>query len=540
MPTPTLAPTDGSTAVDVLCTVSELSVRFSSTLALDAVSFALRRGEIVAVVGESGSGKSTTAAALLGLLDPTAAVIEGSIRFEGRELLDLDERGWRQVRGRQIALVPQDPMTNLDPVIRIGDQVAESYRAHQRVSRAAGQDRALQALADAGLADARTRARRYPHQFSGGMNQRALIASGLINEPQLLIADEPTSALDTTVQRRILDVLSELVQRTGSTLLLITHDLGLAADRADRVIVMRHGRIVEEGRSGEVLHNPGHPYTQELLAATPGRREVALRSEAREPQEPLLALTNVRKSYGRRGRSHLVLDGVSLTVDRGATTALVGESGSGKSTTAAVALGLLTPDSGSVVFDGVDVHSAGRSQVRELRRRLQPVFQDPYASLDPVMTVEGIVSEPLRVLTRLPKEQRRRRVHELLDQVALERAVASRHPSELSGGQRQRVAIARALAASPDLIVCDEPVSALDVLVQAQILELLQELQRELGLSYLLISHDLGVVRELADQIHVLHGGAVVESGGVEVLRSPTHPQTVALLEAEPGRSLIA
>jgi peptide/nickel transport system ATP-binding protein len=398
-----------------------------------------------------------------------------------------------------------------------------------------------------GIADAEQRARQYPHEFSGGMRQRVLIAMGLACKPRLLIADEPTSALDVTVQRRILDQLDELTGEFGTALFLITHDLALAAERADRIVVMFRGRIVESGTSAEVLGNPQHEYTKQLLAAAPSlasRREPLPVRDATDDR-PFVEVRDLRKEFALRApkagepQTFTAVDGVSFSITRGTTVSIVGESGSGKSTTANLVLGLEDITSGSILFDGVDLAGLSRKDMFALRRRVQPVFQNPYASLDPRYTVEESIAEPLRVHRIGTKATRRARVGELLEQVALPVAMAERLPHELSGGQRQRVAIARALALEPELVVLDEAVSALDVLVQAQILDLLAELQRRLGLSYLFISHDLAVVRMISDQVHVMQRGKIVESGTPEqIFDAPQHPYTQELLAAIPGASL--
>ncbi len=509
-----------------LLRISDLAVSYQGVPAVRDVGFDVGAGEVVAVVGESGSGKSTTAHAAIGLLPRGGRVDGGSITFDGRDLLALSSRQWRSVRGREIALVPQDPAVSLNPVHRIGDQVAEVLKIHGLADRRTAALESISLLERAGVPDAALRARQYPHQLSGGLRQRVLIASALAGRPKLIIADEPTSALDVTVQRRILDHLTSLARESGTAILLITHDLGVAADRASRIVVLSQGSVVEEGSS--VVSAPTHPYTQQLIAAAP-----SLSSTLRPPAPaapPLVSVRDLAKSFdGIRA-----VDGVSFDIPRGQTLALVGESGSGKSTTARLLLRLETPTSGSVSFDGQDITSLAGEELRRLRRRMQVVYQNPYASLNPKFSIEDVVAEPLRAF-KLP----RTRVPELLDQVALPASVARRKPAELSGGQRQRVAIARALALRPDLVVCDEPVSALDVSVQAQILRLLADLQAELGLSYLFISHDLAVVRQLADQVGVMREGVLVELGpAAQVLEDPRAEYTKELLAAIPGRSV--
>jgi len=516
--------------------------------AISDVSIDVAAGETVAVVGESGSGKSTTAAAVNRLLPDNGVITAGSVRFDGRELTELGENAMISLRGAGIGLVPQDPMSNLDPLMRVGDQIGEALEVHGRTSGDATTARVVELLEMVGIADAANRARQYPHEFSGGMRQRVLIAMGLACTPRLLIADEPTSALDVTVQRRILDQLDELTDELGTAVFLITHDLALAAERADRIVVMFRGKIVEEGTSAEVLGNPQHEYTRQLLAAAPSlasRRDPLPQRESVASETPFVEVRDLRKEFALRSpkpgeaQSFTAVDGVSFSIRRGTTVSIVGESGSGKSTTANMVLGLEDVTSGSILFDGLDLTGLRRKELFALRRRVQPVFQNPYASLDPRYTVEQSIAEPLRVHRIGTATTRHARVLELLEQVALPSAMAERLPHELSGGQRQRVAIARALALEPELVVLDEAVSALDVLVQAQILDLLADLQRRLGLSYLFISHDLAVVRMISDEVHVMQRGVVVESGTPErIFDDPQHPYTKELLAAIPGASL--
>jgi peptide/nickel transport system ATP-binding protein len=517
--------------------------------AVDDISFIVYRGETVAVVGQSGSGKSTAIAAILGLLPETGRTAVGSsIRLHGNELLGMSERQLRALRGTAMSLVPQDPMSNLNPVVRVGPQIDEAVTAHNTVSKKDASARSIASLDRAGLPEPEKRIRQYPHQFSGGMRQRALIAMALVNEPMLLVADEPTSALDVTVQRTILDNLAGLVDETGTAVLLITHDLGLAAERADYVLVMHEGKIVEQGPAATILINPQHSYTRSLVAAAPASS--GIKTRARSPLEVgeptvVLSVENLVKEYKiREGSSQRktvfkAVDDVSFDIKKGRTLALVGESGSGKSTSAWLAMRLTDATSGRILLDGTDVTNCSRRELSAFRSRVQPIFQDPYASLDPMFTVEKILLEPLDAFRIGNKKDRRLAVAEMLDSVALPKAFLDRHPSELSGGQRQRIAIARALALKPDVVVCDEAVSALDVLVQAQILDLLEEIQRERGLSYLFITHDLGVVRAIADDVAVMQRGRIVEQGSVaDIFESPQTEYTAALLDAVPGRSL--
>jgi peptide/nickel transport system ATP-binding protein len=525
--------------------IRDLSVTFRTTEGLVAavqhVSLDVESGQTVAVVGESGSGKSTMAAAVNRLLPVNGRMVGGTIVFDGRDLTDLPESQFIRLRGAGIGLVPQDPMSNLDPLHRIGTQVAEVLEVHHRASGAAAWDQAVELLDMVGIPEPARRARQFPHEFSGGMRQRALIAMGLACRPRLLIADEPTSALDVTVQRRILDQLDELTEQLGTAVLLITHDLALAAERADSIAVMHHGQIVEQGSSRELLAAPRDPYTRELLAAAPSLVSVRTRVAPPTAEAPLVRVRGLRKEYPLRGSKETVLavDNVSFDVPAGRTVSLVGESGSGKSTTANMLLALERPTAGEVIFDGQHLARASRKDMFAFRRRVQPVFQNPYASLDPRFTVGASIGEPLRVHHVGDGKARRARVRELLDQVALPAAMAERYPHELSGGQRQRVAIARALALHPDLVVLDEAVSALDVLVQAQILRLLDDLQSQLHLTYLFISHDLSVVRMISDEVHVMQHGRIVESGTPEeIFDHPQDPYTQDLLAAIPGRAL--
>jgi peptide/nickel transport system ATP-binding protein len=514
--------------------------------AVRGVSFQVFPGEVVAIVGESGSGKTTTAHAIINLLPGNARRDVGTVLFDGADLTGLTGKEWQGVRGKEIGLIPQDPTASLDPLQKVGDQVAESLTIHRLQPKKAARESAVRLLEESGIQDAAARSRQYPHQFSGGMRQRVLIAAALAAKPKLVIADEPTSALDVTVQRQILDNIALLTAERGTAVLLITHDLGVAADRADRIIVMRHGRIVEQGLASDVLNNPQEPYTRDLIAAAPGltprrlRQEAALR--ARADVVPLVTATKLRKELRlprtRAGASVITaVDDVSFDIHRGETLSLVGESGSGKSTVARLLLRLEKPTAGSVSFDGVNLSAAKGEQLRLLRRRFQVVFQSPFASLDPHFSVADSIGEPLRAFREGAAREREMKVAALLDSVQLPASFASRRPVELSGGQRQRVALARALALGPDLVVLDEAVSALDVSVQAQILDLLAGLQERDGLSYLFISHDLAVVEQISDRVAVMRAGKLLEIGATaEVLGSPSHDYTRQLISAIPGR----
>lgn len=539
-----------------LLQVSNLAVDFGTVdgvvHAVEGVDLEIAPGETVAIVGESGSGKSTTAMAVIGLLASGGRVAGGSITLDGRELVGISENEMRKIRGRDIGMVPQDPMSNLNPVAKIGTQVAETLLAHGLANRSTVQQKVIEALSAAGLPDPERRAKQYPHELSGGLRQRALIAIGLACRPRLLIADEPTSALDVTVQQTILDQLDEMTRELGTAVLLITHDLGLAAERAQRVAVMHRGRVVEQGPARQILEDPQHPYTQSLVQAAPSIAAARLQPEVfqtgREQDavadavaDNIVEIEGLRKVYPMRGSASdfVAVDDVSLAIPRGKTVAIVGESGSGKTTTARMLLKLIEPTAGTIRFEGNDIAKLDRAQSREFRQRVQPVFQDPYSSLNPMFTIERLIAEPLEFYKRGSRAERRSRVRTLLDDVALPQSMLQRYPSELSGGQRQRVAIARALALSPDLIVCDEPVSALDVLVQDQILTLLGDLQKEYGLSYLFISHDLAVVRLISDYVCVMKDGALVEAASSEeIFTNPRDPYTRRLLASIPGNEL--
>ena len=622
-----------------LLKITDLEVTFTTSTgvvpAVRGANLTIYPGQTVAIVGESGSGKSTTAAAVIGLLPGTGKVTGGSIEFDGKELTKMSSKEWIELRGSGIGLVPQDPMSNLNPVLRIGTQVKEALLANNIVPRSEAGERVTELLEQAGLPDGERRAKQYPHEFSGGMRQRVLIAIGLASRPKLLIADEPTSALDVTVQRRILDHLETLTKEMGTAVLFITHDLGLAAERAEQLVVMHRGRIVESGPALEILQHPQHPYTKRLVSAAPSLASARIESaHARgithteeeftgsaknASSEEMIRVEHLTKEFHIRGAKGeasklLAVDDVSFTLRRGKTLAVVGESGSGKSTAANMILHLLEPTSGKIFFDGEDTSEYSEAQLFALRRRLQAVFQNPYGSLDPMYSIYRIIEEPLKIhgygtleyaraeIKRAeatgrepepwavaaleghsesdkklreervkayaqqeveraeaagrepepwavaaleghsefnPKKLREARVAELLDLVALPRSAMRRYPNELSGGQRQRVAVARALALNPEVIVLDEAVSALDVLVQNQILHLLNDLQAELGLSYLFITHDLAVVRQIADDVVVMEKGRLVEANTTDALFDhPVQDYTRELIEAVPGRKI--
>lgn len=572
------ASTESASAdVQPLLEIQDLAITFETSggpvNAVRNAHFTVMPGETVAIVGESGSGKSTSALAAIGLLPSNGRVSGGKIIFDGEDITYASKKRIIELRGSQIGMVPQDPMSNLNPVWKIGFQVKETLKANG-LAGSNSNERVAEVLSEAGLPDAAARAKQFPHEFSGGMRQRALIAIGLACRPRLLIADEPTSALDVTVQRQILDHLDKMTTELGTAVLLITHDLGLAAERAEKLVVMYKGQVVESGPALEILRNPQHPYTQRLVQSAPSLASRRLQSakavEAVEAGEAPLTmtkaeaantadgvkrgasrgetlievknLTKVFKLRGQMGKStdFTAVDDVSFNVTRGTTTAIVGESGSGKSTVAQMALSLLDPTSGSISFDGVDVTSLKGKALFDFRRRVQPIFQDPYGSLDPMFNIYRTIEEPLRIHKIGDKKSREKKVRELLEQVSMPASTMHRYPNELSGGQRQRIAIARALALNPDVIICDEAVSALDVLVQGQVLNLLTELQEELGLTYLFITHDLAVVRQIADNVCVMQKGRIVEAATTdEIFANPKQKYTSDLLAAIPGATLL-
>ncbi|KOC21656.1 ABC transporter ATP-binding protein [Comamonas testosteroni] len=512
------------------------------------LSFSVAPGEVVALVGESGSGKTTTAQAVIGLLADNGRREQGSIRLQGTEVSDWSAARWNSIRGRVLSLVPQDPTTSLNPVRTVGDQVGEVLRIHGLRDRAAIEARVIDLLTRVGLSQPALRARQYPHELSGGMRQRVLIAIAIALRPALIIADEPTSALDVTVQRRILDLIDELRRETGTAVLLVTHDLGVAADRAHRLIVMQSGRIQEQGPTLELLRNPQSAYTRRLLSDAPSltpapRRTAPAAAAAAATEDWAIEVEDLVHDFHAPGRGRGVfraVDGLSLRLRRGSTHAIVGESGSGKTTTIRDIVGLGRPTSGRIRIAGTELTGLRGEALRQLRRKVQLVYQNPFSSLDPRQRVFDIIEEPLLNFEPLPAQERRQRVLDMLERVGLPAAVLERRPHALSGGQRQRVAIARALVLQPEVVVLDEAVSALDVTVQAQILALLAQLQQDLGLSYLFISHDLAVVRQIADTVSVLRAGKVVDAGSVEdVFLRPTSDYTRELMDAIPGKRSI-
>ncbi|MFQ6346096.1 dipeptide ABC transporter ATP-binding protein [Pseudomonas sp. R11F] len=537
--------------MNALVEVSQLSVTYRSggqvNQAVRTLSFAVAQGETVAIVGESGSGKSTLANAILGLLPDNAQINAGQLWVDGNDLTHANERQKRSLRGRTVGLVPQDPMVSLNPTLRVGQQIAEALILAKGKRYPAVDADIVELLQQVGIDQPVLRARQYPHELSGGMRQRVLIAIALAGNPRLIIADEPTSALDVTVQRKILDHLQRLVSERGISLLIITHDLGVAADRADRILVMQHGELVEQGPPRQILDAPQHDYTRALIGAAPAlakRRAPLTRIDPAQP--PILSLQNVGKTFALpkvkgEDSTFLALEGLNLQVYPGQTLAIVGESGSGKSTALRIALGLEKPTQGRGWFEQQDVTDLSWRDFRPLRQRLQLVQQNPFAALDPRFTVFESIVEPLVSFGLLKGPALEQAARELIARVHLPVSYLDRLPRELSGGQCQRVAIARALALKPDLLLLDEPVSALDVSVQAHILELLEELQRETGIAYVLVSHDLSVVANFAHEVLVLRNGRVVEQGSVErIFNRPASDYTRELIAAIPGRQVTA
>lgn len=530
--------------------VEGLSIEFAGQSVVRDLSFTLEPGKTLALVGESGSGKSVTARSLIGLAGEGARVTARRLSYAGRDLLALSERGWRDLRGREIGFVLQDALVSLDPLRPVGKEILEVLQTHGWGDRVSRGQRVIELLETVGVPDPRLRARQRPDQLSGGLRQRALIASALALSPGLVIADEPTTALDATVQAQILGVLQQIRQR-GDSLLIISHDLAVVAQLADEVLVLRHGEVVEQGPMEQVLRNPRHAYTRSLLDAVPAEHargtrlssaqsgsSVQARAGADAPV--LLKATGLGKRYvGPDQQARQVVDGVSFELRAGRTLGIVGESGSGKTTVARIVLGLLEPDAGAVQFLNVPWTGAGSGRVEEKTRRLHRrdisvIYQDPLSSFDPRWSVGQILADALDV-AGIAFEQQRARIAQLLHEVRLPVELSTRRPLQLSGGQRQRVAIARAIASHPKVIICDEPVSALDVSVQAQVLDLLADLQASLGLAYLFISHDLGVIRHVSDEVLVMRHGKVVETAPVETLfDSPQHEYTRRLLGAVP------
>ncbi|CAB3696927.1 MULTISPECIES: ABC transporter ATP-binding protein [Achromobacter] len=537
---------------ETLLAVRGLSVEFGARArpyrAVKSLDFTIGRGETVALVGESGSGKSVTALSILRLIERAGGrIAAGSARFvprDGREvdLFGLEEPALRRIRGNEISMIFQEPMTSLNPVMTVGDQLAEVYLLHQDISRQEAWRRAQEMLVAVKMSEPERRMTQYPGDLSGGMRQRVMIAMALACRPQLLIADEPTTALDVTVQAEIIDLIRDLQREVGMAVLFITHDMGVVAEIADRVVVMRHGDRIEESATATLFEAPTQPYTRDLLAAVP-RLGDGSPDEAMVRERPaVLEVSGLAKrfpvkagAFGKVVANVHAVEGVSFDLRAGETLALVGESGSGKSTTGRLLMKLVQPSAGSIRLAGQDVTHMTPEQMRAMRRHIQMIFQDPYASLNPRLHAWDLVSEPLKVHGGHSREQRRERAAQLLERVSLPRDFLDRYAHQFSGGQRQRLCIARALSVNPRIIVADEPVSALDVSVQARVIELMKELQGEMGLSYLFISHDIAVVEKVSHRVAVMYMGQIVEIGPTqEVLHRPRHPYTQRLLSAVP------
>ncbi len=523
-----------------LLSVEGLKLRATGidSLVVDDVSFAIGRGEFLAVVGESGSGKTMAARAILGLLPPAIARVDGRIRLDGEDLTQATPERLRQLRGPAIGMVFQEPMVSLNPALTIGTQMAEGLRLHRRLSPQDIRDKSIEMLQRVQIRDPERCLAAFPHEFSGGMRQRIMLASVMLLRPSLLIADEPTTALDTLVQREVLDLMVELARQEGTAVMLITHNLGLVARYAQRAVVLQRGKLVESGPAQQILSAPTHPYTRQLVDALP-HREAAARRDA--PGEPVIAARGLEVTFGGRRRlfgkrpSVRAVDGVDLEVRAGETVAVVGGSGSGKTTLGRAMLRLIPASGGQVLFRGNDILAADRATLRAFRLGCQLVFQDPYSSLDPRLRVGQTVAEPLRHVPELGADDKARRVEEVLEEVGLG-GFGRRLPHELSGGQRQRVAIARAIVRRPVFVVADEPVSALDMTIQKQVLTLFRDLQRQRGFACLFISHDLAAVEEVADRVVVMQAGRIVEQGSRDdIFDRPQHAYTKALLAASPA-----
>jgi peptide/nickel transport system ATP-binding protein len=528
-----------------LLTVDDLHVEFPGkrgpTRAVSGVSLHVDTGELVGIVGESGSGKSVTLSSCLGMTPPPGRVTKGSIEFAGLDVLSASERELRQVRGRDIAMILQDPMTALHPSLTVGRQLENVRKAGGGLAGRETPMTAVEALTLAGVPNADARLRAYPHQLSGGLRQRVMIAMAIVHRPRLLLADEPTTALDVTVQAEILRLLRRLNTETGIAVLIVTHDFGVVASLCARTVVMRHGEVLENGRTADVFRSPRHDYTGELLAAVP-RVDVPAppRLTAVQAAPPILRAARVSRTYRAhalaRGATVIALDDVSVDVLRGETLGVVGESGGGKTTLGRCLMRLTDVSSGQILFDGEDVTTRKGKDLREFRRRVQMVFQDTSTSLDPRWTIRRLIAEPIRFHGRRPEGEVDARVDELMAMVGLPSRLAERYPRQLSGGERQRAGIARALAVEPSVLIADEPVSSLDVSVQAQVIDLLKRLQAELHLTVVIVSHDLGLVRTLCDRVVVMQTGRVVETAATEaIFTAPAHPYTRALLQASPS-----
>ncbi len=531
---------------DTILSIDNLRIEFASEAVVDGVSLQIKRGETYVLLGESGSGKSITSMSVMRLLPNAAKITSGQVLLEGEDLLRISEAAMRKVRGGKVGMIFQEPQTSLNPVMSIGDQIAESVRWHKKLKGQALRGRVIELLHAVGIVDAERRYDEFPHQFSGGMKQRVMIAIALAGEPELLIADEPTTALDVTIQAQVLDLLNDLKSRLNMAILFITHDLGVAAKMADQIGVMYAGKLVEQGPAKAFFNAPQHAYSQRLFDALPSR--IKRNHDDRfnslsEDEDVILQVTDmdvhfpIKKGFFKRTVGHVrAVNNVSMTLKKGRTIAMVGESGSGKTTFGKGILQLVKPTNGEVIFDGVDLTNLSAKAMRARRSDIQIVFQDPYSSMNPRMIVGDIIEEGM-VAQGIGGDKRSRieRVEDLLAQVGLDAEHRLRYPHEFSGGQRQRICIARALAVEPRLIICDEPTSALDVSVQSQILQLLKQLQADMGLTYLFITHNLGVVEYIAHEVAVMYHGDIVEYGDVDqVMHHPQHEYTKKLLSAVP------
>ncbi|MDQ0185829.1 dipeptide ABC transporter ATP-binding protein [Cytobacillus kochii] len=535
--------------MEPLLKIENLQVSFMSREkefeAVKGVSFTVNKGETLGIVGESGSGKSVTARSIMRLLpSPPSLLKDGEIMFLGKDLVNASDQEMEAIRGKDISMIFQDPMTSLNPTMRIGQQLTETMLKHTKgLGKTQAKAEAIELLRLVGIPKPEVRFAQYPHEFSGGMRQRAMIAIALACRPKLLIADEPTTALDVTIQAQILNLMKHMQEKFGTAIILITHDLGVVAGMCDRVVVMKDGEIVEKGTTEEIFEHATHPYTLRLLNALPKLHEKKKAkpapriSEEINAKEPLLEVKALKQHFDLgKGQVLKAVDDISFFIKPGETLGLVGESGSGKSTTGRAILRLNEPTAGEVLYQGIPVNQLTAKEMKMMRRHMQMIFQDPYASLNPRFKVIDIIGQALDIHKLVKnKQERRKRVEELLEMVGLEKEHAMRYPHEFSGGQRQRIGIARALAVEPKFIVCDEPLSALDVSIQAQIVKLLEDLQQKLGLTYLFIAHDLSMVKHISDRVAVMFGGKIVElAESEELYANPQHPYTKSLLAAIP------
>ncbi|SEI72677.1 MULTISPECIES: ABC transporter ATP-binding protein [Alkalibacterium] len=532
-----------------LLTVNNLSVSFSTELdeqqVVSDLSFSIKKGETLGLVGESGSGKSVTARSIMQLLSSNAYIHpESSITYEGTELLNLTQKELRSIRGKDISMIFQDPMTSLNPTMSIGKQIVEILRLHEKISKKDAERRTKEIMTDVGISNVDFRFTQYAHEFSGGMRQRMMIAMALACSPSIIIADEPTTALDVTIQAQILELLKDIQKKYGTAIILITHDFGVVANMCDRVMVMRHGELVESGETTEIFENPQHDYTKMLLNAIPNLYKDKTEKEKEKLKEihsgerdALVRVSQLEKKfpYGR-GETIKAVNNLNFDIYRGETLGLVGESGSGKTTTGRTLLRLHEASAGEIVYEGFDLNHLNKNELKSMRKHIQMIFQDPYASLNPRMKVIDLIGEALDTHGLVKnKKERTDRVLELLDLVGLDASFVERFPHEFSGGQRQRIGIARALAVNPEFIVLDEPLSSLDASIQAQIVELLESLQEKLKLTYLFIAHDLAMVKQISDRVAVMHEGRIVElADSEELFSNPIHPYTKKLLSAIP------